>query len=96
MKNTYFILMLVSALFLNACNNKDQTANDNEAQSIEGLYFGLKPPSIIAEPFTPGIGWELGEMHDQNMEEFYFTPSIEVPLRGQRKTIYSSQYARNV
>ncbi|MFT5892825.1 MAG: hypothetical protein ACI9Y7_002939, partial [Dokdonia sp.] len=31
-------------------------------------------------PFAPGIGWELGEMHGQDLEEFYFTPSVEVPL----------------
>ena len=30
----------------------------------EGLYFGLKPPCMVAEPFAPDIifqkGWELG------------------------------------
>lgn len=80
MKNAYFILILGLSLFLITCNTKDQTANDNEAASIEDLYFGLKPPGIIAEPYTPGIDWELGEMHDQDLEEFYFTPSVEIPL----------------
>ena len=80
MKKTYFILMLAWALFLNACNTKNQEANDNEAPSIEDLYFGLKPPGIIAEPFAPDIGWELGEMHGQGLEEFYFTPTLDIPL----------------
>jgi len=79
-KCNYLFLILVWALFLNACNTKNQTANDNEEPPTEDLYFGLKPPGIIAEPFAPGIGWELGEMHDKDLEEFYFTPSVEVPL----------------
>lgn len=80
MKKAHSILILVFALFLSACNTENQTANDTEAPSIEDLYFGLEPPGIIAEPFEPGIGWELGEMHDHSLDEFYFTPSVEVPL----------------
>ena len=80
MKKIDFILMIVLALFLNGCNTQNQKAIDNEAQSIEDLYFGLKPPGIIAKPYEPDIEWELGEMHDQDMEEYYFTPSVKVPL----------------
>lgn len=81
MRKTYFILILVGILFLTACNTKKQNTNDSDSPSIEDLYFGLKPPGIIAEPFAPDIGWELGEMHGQDLEEFYFTPSIDIPLR---------------
>lgn len=80
MKKPHIFLMLAGVLFLNACTTKKQISQDSDSPSIEGLYFGLKPPSIIAEPYVPGIDWELGEMHDQYMDEFYLTPSVEVPL----------------
>ena len=80
MKQPHLILIIASTLFLYACNTKNQKAIDNEAPPIEDLYFGLKPPGIIAEPYVPSIGWELGEMHDQYMDEFYLTPSVEIPL----------------
>ena len=80
MKKAYFILPLILILFLNACNTKKQTAIDIEVPSLEDLYFGLEPPGLVAKPFTPGIGWELGEVHGQGLEEFYFTPSVEIPL----------------
>ena len=80
MKNAYFILTLVFALLFSACNTKTQTAIDNEVASLEDLYFGLEPPGVVAKPFTPGIDWELGGMHGQGLEEFYFTPSVEMPL----------------
>lgn len=81
MKTTKLVLLtLILALFFNACTTKNQTVNDNEAPAKENLYFGLEPPGLVAEPYTPSIGWELGEMHDQYMDEFYLTPSIEIPL----------------
>lgn len=80
MKKSHFILILASALFLNACTTKKQGSKASDSPSIDSLYFGLKPPGMVAKPFTPGIGWELGEMHDQYMDEFYLTPSVEIPL----------------
>lgn len=81
MRNYNLILTILAfALLLNACNTKNQTENDNETPAIEDLYFGLEPPGLVAEPFTPSVDWELGEMHDQYMDEFYLTPSVEVPL----------------
>lgn len=51
----------------------------------EGLYFGLKPPGMVAEPFAPDImfqkGWELGGVHATDMKEFYLTSSLDVPFR---------------
>lgn len=80
MKNACFIFMLGLSLFWISCNTTDQTSKDYETSSKEDLYFGLKPPGLKAEAYVPEIVWELGEMLDQNMEEFYFTPSVEVPL----------------
>jgi len=80
MTKAHFIFTLALVLVINACNTKNQTANGNDSPSKEGLYFGIKPPAMTAEPFVPDIDWELGEMHGQDLEEFYFTPSVEVPL----------------
>ncbi len=85
-KNCNYILsILVSALFLSACNIQEQRTKDDDSPSKEGLYFGLKPPGMVAEPFAPGSmsqkGWELGGIHAPGMEEFYFTSSLDAPFR---------------
>jgi len=85
MKKLHFILTLVFALLLSACNTKEQKVNDNEAQSIEDLYYGQKPPGLIPENFTRGIlsreGWEPGGVFTPDMKEFYFTTtSGDAPL----------------
>jgi len=80
MKKLHFILTLVFVLLLNACNTKKQNANDKNSPAEDGLYFGQKPPGLVAEPFTPSLDWELGQMHDQYMDEFYLTPKVAIPL----------------
>lgn len=81
MRNYNLILTILAfVLLLSACDTKKQTAIDNEVPSLEDLYFGIEPPGAVAKPFAPGIGWELGEMQGQGLEEFYFTPSVEIPL----------------
>jgi len=49
-----------------------------------GLYFGLKPPGMVAQPLTPAMisqnGLELSEVHDPRMNEFYFTSSGDAPF----------------
>lgn len=47
--------MLTGALFLNACNTKNQTANDKDFPPLENRYLGQKPPGLIPELFAPGI-----------------------------------------
>ena len=55
MKKTEFILIFVSALFLNGCNTKKQNSKGNDSPTIVSPYFGQKPPSLIPEVFAPGI-----------------------------------------
>ncbi len=60
MKKMYFILLLAGALFINACNTKNQKSKDNDSppdsyRDIETAYFGQKPPGLIPELFAPDI-----------------------------------------
>lgn len=58
------ILLLASALLLNACNNK------------ESLYMGQKTPGLIPEPFAPGLVstqyYEYSGTFTPDLKEFYF------------------------
>ncbi|EZH75690.1 hypothetical protein ATO12_02555 [Aquimarina atlantica] len=78
MKNYNFILLiLVLAIFLNACNTKNQKAKDFDFPALENRYFGQKPPGVIPELFAPDIlspeGSFEGGKFSQDMKEFYFT-----------------------
>ena len=55
MKKAYFILILVFAMVLNACNTKKQDSKDRESPKLESPYFGQKIPGLIPEIFAPGI-----------------------------------------
>jgi hypothetical protein len=72
--------LLLSLLMMSGCSH-----SQNELSAPEDLYFGLKPPGMVAEPYAPGImsqkGWELGGMHAPDMNEFYLTSSINAPYR---------------
>lgn len=84
MKKTYFILILVFALFLNACNTKKKDSKDSnslttkvkDSQTIKNPYLGQKPPGSIPEAFAPGLvttgGWEYGGVFTPDLREFYF------------------------
>ena len=62
-----------------------KSESQDEFPILEGPYFGLNPPGMVAEPFTPGImsekDWDFGGMHGTGMKEFYLTSSIDAPLR---------------
>ena len=56
MRNYYFIfLILVFALFLNACNTKKQSAKDSDLSTAENAYLGQKPLGLIPEVFAPDM-----------------------------------------
>jgi len=94
MKKTYFILIFVFALFLNACNTKNQKANDNDSPSIESSYFGQKPPGLTAEIFAPGIisteeYHEASGVFTPDMKEFYF---VRFGGKYEKRTLVVMQY----
>ena len=76
MKKAYFILILVFALFLNACNTKNQKSKDSDLPTIENPYLGQKPPGLTPEAFAPDIVsmeyYESGGTFTPDMKEFYF------------------------
>ncbi len=76
MKKAYFILILVFALFLSACNIKKQNAKDSDAAIIENAYLGQKPPGLIPELFAPSIiqteHREAEAAFTPDLKEFYF------------------------
>lgn len=76
MKKAHFILILVFALFLNACNTKKQSTKDNDAQILEKTYLGQKPPGLIPELFAPDIiktaHREAEAAFTPDLKEFYF------------------------
>ena len=82
MKKKYFILTLVLALFLNACNTKNQYSKDSDSPTIESPYFGQKPPGLIPEIFAPGIVsvdgiYEGSVSFSPDLDEMYFSPTIK-------------------
>jgi len=82
MKHTYFILTLVLALFLNACNTKSQQSKDTDSppdsyRDIETAYFGEDPPGLIPKLFDPAIvspeGLFEGGKFTPDMKEYHFS-----------------------
>ncbi len=80
MRKTYFILILVLVLFLNACNTKKQNLKDSNSPIIESPYLGQKPPGLTPELFAPGIivkkNWEYGGVFTPDLKEFYFIREV--------------------
>ena len=77
MKKAYFILILVFALLLNACNTNKQKVKDSNSSIIENSYLGQKPPGSTAEIFASGIvntteNREVEGMSGADMNTFYF------------------------
>ena len=73
MKRFYILTILVFTTL--TLSSKSQSKD--EFPIFEGPYLGQKPPSMVAEPFAPGVistdGWELEGVFAPGMNEFYFT-----------------------
>ena len=97
MRNYYFIfLILVFALFLNACKPKNQKAKDSDSLTSEASYLGQKPPGLKAEVFAPGIVTtehvELFGSFTPDIKEFYF---MRNGGKYQKATLVVIQYKNN-
>jgi len=96
MKKAYFILILVFALFLNACNTKNQKSKGSDSPIIENPYLGQKPPGLIPEAFAPGIvsteHYEYSGTFTPNMKEFYL---IRSGGKYKKSTFVVFQYKNN-
>ena len=76
--NNFIFLILVFALFLNACNTKKQKSKDSDAPITEETYLGQKPPGSIPEIFAPGIisingRSDNGISFSPDLDEIYFS-----------------------
>ncbi|GAB5532885.1 MAG: hypothetical protein Roseis3KO_46620 [Roseivirga sp.] len=76
-KKPHFILMLVAAVFLEACNASKQDTKSSDSANIETAYLDQKPPGSTPEVFAPGL---VSTKHRDNsaffspdMKAFYFT-----------------------
>ncbi|GAA4278695.1 hypothetical protein GCM10022259_34200 [Aquimarina mytili] len=93
MKNYNFILSIsVLTLFFNACNTKNQKANEYDFPALEDRYFGQKPPGLIPEVFAPGIisingRYEHGISFSPGLDEVYFSAN----KKDQDPSIYFSK-----
>ena len=82
----YIVLFLILTLvmLLYSCDTKKSNAVENDSSNVEDPYFGLKPPGMVAEPFNSDVfsqkGYELEGLFHPEMEEFYFTSSIDAPF----------------
>ena len=66
------LLILVFALFLNACKNEKQHSIASDSLTTENLYFGQKPPGLIPEVFAPGIV----SINGRNASTISFSPDL--------------------
>ncbi|WP_106793598.1 PD40 domain-containing protein [Aquimarina sp. Aq78] len=95
MRNHNFIfLILVFALFLNACNTKKHKPKGDDSLTTEvSYYFGQKPPGLIPEIFAPGIisingRYEHGISFSPDLDEVYFSANKE----DEDPSIYFSKF----
>lgn len=85
MRNTTKIVILVFAIFLNACKTEEPETKKNSSTE-DTLYFGYKPPGLTPEIFIPKKStsqeWKLGNTDSLNMDEFYFTYTGNNPFEN--------------
>ncbi len=93
MKKAHFILILVSVLFLNACNTKKEQTKGNVVSTIENPYLGQKPPRMTPIPFAPGLVsteiYEYDGAFTPDMKSFYFIRRGEKNIKS---TFYEYKY----
>ena len=85
MRNNTKIVVLVFAIFLNACETEKSETKKNSS-SEDNLYFGYKPPGLTPEIFVPknstSQDWKFGNTDSLSMDEFYFTYTGNNPFEN--------------
>tara|TARA_R110002126_G_scaffold274956_1_gene420235 strand:- start:5969 stop:6892 length:924 start_codon:yes stop_codon:yes gene_type:complete len=83
MKTYYSIfLIIVYALFFNACKTEKPKSKDLDSPMVKNRYFGQKPPGLIPEVFAPEIvsingRFESTISFSPNLKELYFDAKYE-------------------
>lgn len=80
MKKVYFILILLWALLLNACDTEKQSLTTRNSITKESPYLGQIPPGLTPEPFTPDViireNWQISGVFTPDLEEFYYIREV--------------------
>ena len=77
-KNKYVVVIisLVLILLLTACSNTEHKPKNNNLPAKANPYLEQKPPSLIPEPFAPGMvstkGWEVGGVFTPDLKAFFY------------------------
>lgn len=92
MKKSHYILMLVTAMFLNAFIGKKQDTQDSVLPTTAS-YFGEEPPGLTPKLFAPDIvspeGLFEGGGFSPDMKEYYFT------RKNEKRTFFVIRYENN-
>tara|TARA_R100000935_G_scaffold13736_4_gene27540 strand:- start:122873 stop:123778 length:906 start_codon:yes stop_codon:yes gene_type:complete len=76
MKITHYLILFVTALAMNACNNVEHKSKGNKEKKLEEFYLGQKPPGLTPIPFAPGLVsteiYEYDGAFTPDMKAFYF------------------------
>ncbi|WP_459209220.1 TolB family protein [Aquimarina rhabdastrellae] len=95
-KEFYFTMLLVVAMFLNACHTNSQKTKTADIPSMEDRYFGEKPPGLTPKLFDPKIvspeGSFEGGTFSPDMKEFYFTRKNG---KYKKRTFFVIRYENN-
>ena len=76
------LLILACAISLNTVFAEENIENGSSFPTLEGPYFGQKPPGLTPEVFAPGIVsvdgiYEGGVSFSPDLDEMYFSPTIK-------------------
>jgi len=94
--NCFLSVIVLFALFLNACNTEEDKSKGEDAIAKEGSYFGQNLPGMTAEIFAPGIvsvdgRYEYAVSFSPDLTEMYFSGEKE----GGAQSVFFSKFEDN-
>ena len=97
--NNFRILIIVLALFLNACKTEKSNTKENDSSTEESPYLGQNPPGLIPKPFAPGLvttdNWEIDGVFTPGLKEFYFIRKVGEVEQNMKQEFVVFQYENN-